>query len=178
LVATPARLKRRHACDQLHSSRAFTLSLSYQLALYILSKHKWCRSEQHHSFTINHKLCHPPGDATTRKAAGANSTSYGANITLDPAHGGVCCTIFSGPRVLGGANPNPNPNLTRAGGATQFLFDMMFTPAHPLDLRAHWKARYLQIGYGGVGYGTLLSIATSYMHNSVCVCGGGGGLAR
>ena len=28
----------------------------------------------------------------------------------------------------------------------QFLFDMAFTPSKPLDLRHHWKSRYLQIG--------------------------------
>lgn len=32
-----------------------------------------------------------------------------------------------------------------------FRFDMAFTPSKPLDLRRHWKSRYLQIGYG-VGY--------------------------
>ena len=78
-------------------------------------------------------------------AAGTNSSIYGANVTLQHAAGAarnatpaaVVCTIFSGPRTLGST-------------PTQFLFDMMFTPSHPLDLASHWKSRYLQIGYGGV----------------------------
>lgn len=77
----------------------------------------------------------------------SNSSVYGANLTLAFDNGGhksatnasipsaVVCTVFSGHRKL-------------TNDATQFLFDMMFTPAHPLDLSSHWKSRYLQIGYG------------------------------
>ena len=31
-----------------------------------------------------------------------------------------------------------------------FKWDLMFTPSKPVNLTAHWKERYLQIGYGGV----------------------------
>ena len=90
----------------------------------------------------------------------SNSSIYGANVTLDFDNGGhkgtwnasipsaVVCTVFSGPR-----------KLTNEG--TQFLFDMMFTPAHPLDLSLHWKSRYLQIGYGGVQYTTPAAVAAT-----------------
>jgi hypothetical protein len=56
----------------------------------------------------------------------------------------------TGPRTLASA-PN-NRGSAAAAPTTQFLFDLMYTPAHALDLKAHWKSRYLQIGYGGVGY--------------------------
>jgi hypothetical protein len=96
-------------------------------------------------------------------AAGANQSIYGANVTLvhrrssvagaaprnATAPAAVVCTIFSGPRTLSRTTP------------TQFLFDMMFTPAHPLDLASHWKSRYLQIGYGGVQYTTPAAVAAT-----------------
>ena len=89
-------------------------------------------------------------------AAGANTSIYGANVTLQHAAGvarnatpaAVVCTVFSGPRTLGST-------------PTQFLFDMMFTPSHPLDLASHWKSRYLQIGYGGVEYTTPAAVAAT-----------------
>ncbi len=88
-----------------------------------------------------------------------NSSLYGANVTLEHDAGNynardasapptVVCTVFSGPRKL-------------TNSATQFLFDMMFTPAHPLDLSSHWKSRYLQIGYGGVQYTTPAAVAAT-----------------
>ena len=90
-------------------------------------------------------------------AANANSSIYGANVTLQHDLGSlrnttpaaVVCTIFSGPRQLTRSSP------------TQFLFDMMFTPAHALDLASHWKSRYLQIGYGGVQYTTPAAVAAT-----------------
>ena len=91
----------------------------------------------------------------------SNTSLYGANLTLelndDAAHenasiasapSAVVCTIFSGPRKL-------------TTDATQFLFDMMFTPSHPFDLSSHWKSRYLQIGYGGVQYTTPAAVAAT-----------------
>lgn len=42
---------------------------------------------------------------------------------------------------------NSGTRTLRARDApVQFLFDMAFTPSKPLDLRRHWKSRYLQIG--------------------------------
>ena len=91
-----------------------------------------------------------------------NSSIYGAHITLVQHGGGpkaaassstaaaaaVVCTVVSGPRKL-------------TSTPVQFLFDMMFTPAHPLDLQSHWKSRYLQIGYGGVQYTTPAAVAST-----------------
>ena len=68
-------------------------------------------------------------------ATNANTSIYGAHVTLQHAAGAnstpsaVVCTVFSGPRKLSSAAP------------TEFLFDMMFTPSHPVDLNAHWKSR-------------------------------------
>lgn len=70
--------------------------------------------------------------------ANSNSSIYGANVTQhhDAMSGNnatpsaVVCTVFSGPR-----------RLTSGAPPTQFLFDMMFTPAHPIDLTSHWKSR-------------------------------------
>eukprot|EP01052_Picozoa_sp_SAG31_P038704 SAG31_NODE_5220_length_2668_cov_1.470611_2_plen_594_part_01 len=92
----------------------------------------------------------------------SNFSLYGANLTLDFESEGrenatrrnastpsaVVCTVFSGPRKL-------------TTDATQFLFDMMFTPSHPLDLSSHWKSRYLQIGYGGVQYTAPAAVAAT-----------------
>jgi hypothetical protein len=103
----------------------------------------------------------PPSWAGATAGPDSNSSIYGANLTLDfkKEIGGhdnttnasiasaVVCTVFSGPRKL--------------TGATQFLFDMMFTPSHPLDLNSHWKSRYLQIGYGGVQYTDPASVAAT-----------------
>jgi hypothetical protein len=71
------------------------------------------------------------------------------------------------PDSWGGAAATPDTNTTQTGATVndstvqmssgartlrardapvQFLFDMAFTPSKPLDLRHHWKSRYLQIG--------------------------------
>jgi hypothetical protein len=73
-------------------------------------------------------------------ASNATFTTTGASVT------GSTVAINSGPRTL-----NPGEPLT-------FLFDMAFTPSKPLDLRHHWKSRYLQIGYG-VGYTTPQAVS-------------------
>jgi hypothetical protein len=69
-------------------------------------------------------------------ATNAQTTNTGASVT-----NGTMKTS-SGARTL------------KAGESLTFLFDVAFTPSKPLDLRHHWKSRYLQIGYGGVGYTT------------------------
>lgn len=79
-------------------------------------------------------------------AAGKNESIYGANVTVNPENTTGQATVaslnvFSGPRTVQPV-------------ATQFLFDMLITPSHPLDLASHWNSRYLQIGYGGVNYQT------------------------
>ena len=68
-------------------------------------------------------------------AAGQNSSLMGANITNSSS--AVVATIFSGARTLSGK-----------AAPTQFLFDLMVTPAHSLDLSRHWDSRYVQVGYG------------------------------
>ena len=63
----------------------------------------------------------------------------GANITLDKTDAVVRVNIFSGPRKL-----ETTP--------VTFTFDLMITPSHYLNLSRHWDSRYMQIGYGGLGF--------------------------
>ena len=39
----------------------------------------------------------------------------------------------------------------RGASVTSFLFDIILTPAKPLNMTAHWEQRYFQVGYG-IGY--------------------------
>eukprot|EP00462_Mataza_sp_D1_P007298 CAMPEP_0175122530 /NCGR_PEP_ID=MMETSP0087-20121206/1765_1 /TAXON_ID=136419 /ORGANISM="Unknown Unknown, Strain D1" /LENGTH=1130 /DNA_ID=CAMNT_0016404173 /DNA_START=50 /DNA_END=3442 /DNA_ORIENTATION=+ len=63
-------------------------------------------------------------------AGKAESTIAGCNITN---HTVVC---FCGELTLA------------PGQSLEFLFDVVATPAKPVDMAAHWKQRYLQVGYG------------------------------
>eukprot|EP01060_Flectonema_neradi_P038965 TRINITY_DN835_c0_g2_i3.p1 TRINITY_DN835_c0_g2~~TRINITY_DN835_c0_g2_i3.p1 ORF type:complete len:735 (+),score=137.41 TRINITY_DN835_c0_g2_i3:1024-3228(+) len=58
---------------------------------------------------------------------GQQSGKYGANITAN----GVM--THSGPR---------------GSGTVSYLFDIILTPAKPLNMTSHWNQRYFQVGYG------------------------------
>ena len=59
---------------------------------------------------------------------GAVSGKHGVSITP------TSITTTSGPRT--------------AGSTTNFLFDLILTPAKPLDMAKHWGVRNFQVGYG------------------------------
>ena len=106
-------------------------------------------------------------------ATNATSSPYGANITTATTsatasatgeskdHGdgndSVVATIFSGPRTIAASPAGGNAASTN-GDDGVFLFDFIFTPSHPLDLKRQYAQRYIQVGYGGQQYATPASL--------------------
>jgi hypothetical protein len=106
--------------------------------------------------------------------AGANATNatsslYGANITTggtaQSARGdrtgdgdgdgndAVVATIFSGRRTIAASAASSTAASTNGDNGV-FLFDLIFTPSHPLELKRQYAQRYVQVGYGGQTYAT------------------------
>ena len=85
----------------------------------------------------------------------------------NPLYGKDYPIVLFVPKSWGGATPLTAPggiNVTEtiasfcgpqklaAGESLSFLFDLAFTPSKPVDMVAHYKQRYLQLGYGGTPY--------------------------
>jgi hypothetical protein len=61
------------------------------------------------------------------------------------------------------ANQLPAGLALRAGQSVTFRFSVMSTPVRPLDLKKHWKERYVQLG-GPANYSFLGAQVGSVLH--------------